>query len=112
MKKYKIGEDFLQDLLNLLKLHGVTISEKDIDLQYAIGELVFLVGKDQPGWTTNIAEDLSCGYGDCDMNGFFEFPVRPSLTEDRKKWLEKQAVKREDAECISERSKPASKYPS
>lgn len=40
----------------------------------------FLAGE-KPGVTSNIAEELSYGYGDCDGNGFWQYQLPVELVE-------------------------------
>ena len=50
--------------------------------------IAFLESDHKPVWTTNVADILECGFGECDGNGFFDFVV-PKHVMDHKKEYEK-----------------------
>lgn len=35
-----------------------------------------------PTWTTNIADQMTCGYGKCDPNGFWQFELWTDYAKD------------------------------
>jgi hypothetical protein len=56
-----MGEKMIKKEINYKISHPIAI------LKYKLGF--------KPIWTHNIADELNCGYGEMDWNGFWQYPL-------------------------------------
>ena len=93
----KLKKEFYAITLNIRKEHEAEIAEVRSDMSTEIWKLrtgiamAFLNSDHKPTWTTNIAEELTCGFGECDSNGFFDFEV-PTESMKWKKTMEHERL--------------------